>query len=130
MLDGARVIRRVLRGDIEKLELRYGFRSRHPALQAVLGGAVSCLGIPAVKVLLDWFRFGGVMVDRIALLALLVPAGLWLVYDALQRGFVLVVQGNTSRLRIPLEGRPAGADVARVVEESRSKLGYEIVDVT
>jgi hypothetical protein len=128
VLDGDRVVKHVPRDNLQTIEVRSGLLSAHPFLQLAFGAVLVWLGLSPAKSLLDGLREGETTVDVVAFLALLIPLGAWLVYDALKRGHYLIVESGGGRLKIPLKGRPSAADVDAFVGRAKSELGYDIID--
>ncbi len=121
--DGDRILKHVPRGELQKIELRHGFLSQHPIVQIALGGGIAWLGLGPAEEVLRWFREGGTMIDLLAWFVLLVPAGVWVIYDALRRGHYLSVRARKESLRFVLKGNPDDVRLAEFLDRARALLG-------
>jgi hypothetical protein len=130
LLERGEVAKRVPRVDVVGLELRHGFLSRHPFVQMVFGVGVIWLGHFPVDTLIRRFREGDATLDIVILGTVLVPLGIWLIYDAFERGHYLDMRTRVEGMRFPLSGRPTRDDVQGFLSTARADYGYDILDRT
>lgn len=126
LCSSGKVIRHARRADLRGLHLRRGFLAAHPLALLGLGGGLASGGLVPARMLGDWLLRGRALVAEMALLVLLVPAGLWLCVDALRRGDSLELDVVGGRWRVPLR-RLASPERSQVVARAR-KADYEVVD--
>jgi len=89
-LDRGRKVVRVPRDEIRLVELCRDSSSHHPILQAALGVVLGIAGLWGAGGLVAWLWEGGrLYVEVTTSLMLLVPAGAWVVFDALRSRVLL-----------------------------------------
>ena len=89
---------------IRTLTLRHGITAEHPLIQSVLGVGCCTLGLLALRAVARWFSEGGTLWDVQALLILVLPLGIALLWDALRPGFYLLLDTQTGLRKLPFKG--------------------------
>jgi hypothetical protein len=98
--------------EIHHVRVSVGPTAERPVVQAVIGAALTALGIAFAIRLWRWVGAGGTLVDVEALMLGWVVGGPWILAGALRRGVVLdVATGRTTR-RLAV-GRGATVDDLR-----------------
>lgn len=126
-----RPVLRIPRDRIQEIHLRWGIQAARPLVQLVLGGgflAVACF--IQLRMLWEWFRHGGtIYVEVVAGLVILGVVGGWLLFTALRRGFYLAVQTSGGQEKVRFHRRVPRQEIETVLNEARSRFGYEISDL-
>jgi hypothetical protein len=116
----------VERHRIRHMRLRYGFRARHPLLLAVFGVLVSAIGVAAVGHLLFWLLLGGTLFDVEVPATLLTLLGSWMLYQAIQRGWILDVSTDTGLQRLEFHKSAKKEELQDFLEMVNRELGYSV----
>ena len=109
ILNGGREVVTIPLKTIRTLTLRRGLTAAHPVIQSLLGLGCCVLGLSALRAVALWFSEGGTLWDVQALLILVLPLGIALLWDALRPGFYLLLDTQTGSRKLPFEG---GLDAA------------------
>lgn len=90
--DNGRAIVVVSRKEIQRISLDHGLQAPHPVRQAIVGVLLISVGYFPARHLLDWFLRGGVIVGLELGLIAFAAMGIWILLNALTRGYYLDVQ--------------------------------------
>ncbi len=74
--------------DVQDMSLRFGFQSKHPLIQALVGAALTLAGGYLLLLQLLWLL---PKVVGFKATVLLLPLGLWMLWDALRRRYYLEI---------------------------------------
>jgi len=121
-----RAFNTILRADIQSLACRHGRLSVQPFLPVAFGLLLCLVGGFFAYVFVLWRIRGGTLSDVVIYLIWLLPLGVWLIFDALQRGYYLEVVANRARLRLALGKRLTPEFLAARLSEVNRVFGYGI----
>jgi len=110
----------IRREDIQRFEMKFGFRAEHPLIQSIAGALLSCIGIIGLGLLgiggfaylrweLGFIFFGGL--------------GVWLLWEALRRGHYLSVVCNKETRKLVFDRIVSEAEIQAFLQNA-SRLGY------
>jgi hypothetical protein len=125
-VDGERTVAAVPRADIRAAKVQYGFRARHPLILAALGLALLGVGGFEMVVIARWFFQGGTLHRLQVWLAVLVVLGGSALWQAFQRGFILVIDSKGGQRRLEFDNSATQSGIAAFLHEVEDSLGYEI----
>ncbi len=114
------------RNAIQSLRVYRGFRARHPLLLAAFGIAVLGAGLIPALHLVRWLTRGGEFWNLEALALGLIPVGGWALFQAPQRGYLLVVDATDGRHRFEFEPTVEAAALEVFCSEVEQELGLPV----
>lgn len=126
--DGGRVMVLVPRDEVRNILLRYGFRSRHPIAQLVIGIVLALTAVIPIAHLIDWSVNGGTFFEAELGLIVLAVIGVYLILDAPRRGYALEVTSTKGKYSLDFPKGSDAAQVRAVADAARQRFGYEISD--
>jgi hypothetical protein len=116
----------VASGNIKGLRLVYGFRARHPLLLALLGVALTGIGLASSVYLLAWLARGGMLWRKplygVPWLLFGPPA----VYEACQRGYVLEVETASGLQRLEFSRTANHWELETFLDTVERAFGYSV----
>jgi hypothetical protein len=121
-----RVFASIDRSDITSLDFRWGILSQRPFLQISFGALLSLFGLSVVRFIFTWLTQGGIAFDYQIMLILVLPMGIWLIMDALKRGYFLSIQLRSGKDKMTFEKQQDQDSLEQLSRQLRSKLNYEI----
>lgn len=126
-LDGGRRLIAVQRSGIERVELRWGWRSQRPFIQMLFGTVLSVLGMFPSVIVLRWLLGGGTLHWIVlALAGFLLLFGGWVMYDSLRRGYFLAVEGQKGRKKLCFARAADRQQIEAFLREAQRRFGYEV----
>jgi hypothetical protein len=114
------------RANIKTLKLHYGFKAKHPILLAILGLVFIVIGLWQIVVVIQWLMYGGIIHEVSFILALMTCLGVWLIYDATQRGYLLIVETTHDQKRLEFNRSVRASDLKVFLNDAESLLNYSI----
>ena len=116
----------VPRANIKTIKLHYGFKAKHPILLAILGLVFIVIGLWQIVVVIQWLMYGGIIHEVSFILALMTCLGVWLIYDATQRGYLLIVETTHDQKRLEFNRSVRASDLKVFLNDAESLLNYSI----
>ena len=113
----------VKREQVERIEIAFGVRSAHPAVQFLFGALLFVVGLLPIPLVVTWLNEGGTLSGVWILALALMPLGAYLIHGCFSRGYQLVVSTASGTRRFFFAGKPTRANVAEFVAAAEH-LGY------
>ena len=125
--EDGRIVRRVLRSTVKRLELGYGFQAARPKIQACVGVLLMIVGLLPVWDLTYRFEQGAIIRPYYyAMVMAFTVFGAWLLRDSVRRGYFLLVTTDTSWEKLPFYSKAKLDKVDRFLQAANTELGYVI----
>ena len=125
-LDQSRIIVAVERQSVVHARVAYARRSERPLLQLLFAVACVVYGMFTIANIAIWLQEGGTR-DVLAIMGiLLLPLGVWLGYDALRRGPILLLETTRGRRRLAFGGKVRREQVQAFVAAASFELGCHL----
>lgn len=113
------------RPDIALVYIKHGFLAHRPILQSIFGVTLILPGIYALYYSILSLINGAFSRYQICF-AFLFFLGLWIVYDALKRGYYLEIQLKTGYTKMTFHKKKSKSELNQLIKEVKNKIGYEI----
>jgi len=115
----------VAKSDIRKINLKYGFQSERPIVEAMFGIVLIGAGFYfIVHLVLHTLVYRIFYVDDILSL-LLLPAGGWFIVDGFRKRFYFEVVLDNDKRKFPLGKNPDKSELQKFIKIA-SQLGYSV----
>lgn len=117
---GNRCVVFISKGEIQRIEKRFGFRAERPLLQSIAGVVLFGLGLIGARL----FLTAGVVLYRWeAGFVLFGALGGWLLWEALRRGHYLSVDCQNGKRKLVFEGKVSEPELNDVLRDA-ARFGY------
>jgi len=112
--------------NVRCITARHMFQAERPLLQLIIGGVLLSFLVALIYNVALWLLFGGKMYAS-TLYLMVIPGGLggYLVWQALKRGPLLLVELDHSQRKFPFNQKVDQDTLVRFLNEA-SKMGYNI----
>jgi hypothetical protein len=126
-LDGGHPVIRILRSDIQKIDLRWGRQAARPLVQTTLGlGTLLIGGGAAIHLVLSLLQGTVYFLKADGLLTVLILLGVWLFRNALKKGYYLDVTTRRGREKVPFGAQAPITEILDCLHQASVKLGYDV----
>jgi hypothetical protein len=113
-------------GEVRRVRVISGLTSERPLVQALLGAALTVLGVVCLVRLARWGFGTGRIVDIEALMVGWLIGGPWILAGALRRGLVLLVETADTTRRLAIGRGATGDDVRALADDLRARHGLNV----
>lgn len=125
--DGQKIVS-IKKEDIRRIQFQKTIAEERPLILVLLGIVLMIPGILVSKVFFQWLRYGGTLQIEIGvtlLFILLMPVGLLLIFFALRKKYLLLIDLDKGRRKIPFKGKLYKDEFNTFIENAK-KAGYDI----
>jgi hypothetical protein len=127
-IQDGRIFRSINKNIINKTELKYGILSHHTLWQIILSLIVFLPGFYGLKSFILMILEGGGFSRTLLLLAFFFPFGLWILHDALKKGYYIqVIKNDFNKDRIIFEKVKNTEELAKFIDDANRALHYQIM---
>jgi hypothetical protein len=110
---------------IRKMSVEFGFLSKHPLIQLILGMIVSALGLLPIFHFFLVFQYGGKFKFIEALAVAFFVVGIYLVISCLRKGYFLSLETEFGNKRLVFGNKVRKDEVVDFIKTARN-FGYSI----
>src|SRR5260221_12539138 len=114
------------RQEIVRARVAWARRSERPLPQLIMAAACVIFGIFVILSTLQWLLVGGKRSALAVTCVVLLPIGVWIGYDALRRGPILLLETPRGRRRLAFGGKVRREQLLAFVDAVNRDLGYPI----
>ena len=123
--DPRRALKRVLKSDFLSGQILVGRISERPIPISLIAVPLLAIGMVMTASVIRWLVYGGVRDRWLITMILLLPGGVWLLWDAWRRAPCILIQTRARALR--LEIKCAGAESLAQLQQAASARGFHLV---
>jgi len=124
-LDEGRVGGGVSRADVREGEIVVARICKRPYLLSLISLAMIVLGSYTARGVIVWWQHGGRHYMDLIMMVLLVPGGVWLLWEAWRRGPMIVLRTGNGTVRLEFKG-PAGEQGLATLQSAAGERGFEL----
>lgn len=125
-MDGRRRAVFLRRGEVRSIALRYGYTAERPLLQLALGSTLLVGALLATMFALGMLRRGGWGLRLLAGPVLLGPLGVYVLKQALRRGYYLEVELLRERRKLAVGAAADTGELAGFLGEVERCYGFQV----
>src|SRR5258705_3098813 len=122
--DPRRALKKVPRSDFLSGQILVCRVSERPILISLFALTLLAIGASTMASVIHWLVHGGVHFVELIMMVLLIPGGLWLLWDAWRRAPCILIRTRASSLRLEIKG--AGAESVVQLQQAASARGFHL----
>jgi len=124
-LDGTHIVRRVSRADFRGGDIVVGRICKHPYLLTLISLALIALGSYTTKGVIVWVQYGGRHYASLIMMILLIPGGVWLLWEAWRRSPMILANTVNGTVSFEFKGQASEQDLTALQQAARER-GFEL----
>jgi hypothetical protein len=124
-LDRSRVVTSVLRENFRNGEVTVVRVCPSPYILSLLALGMIVVGLLTARGLVDWLSYGGTVYDVSIMMILMLPAGVWLLYQAWRRATMLLIATHKGTVRMEFTG-PRTQEAVAALQRAAQERGYAL----
>ena len=124
-LDEGRIVLSVSRADFRGGDIVIARICKRPYLLSLISVAMIVLGSYTARSVIVWWRYGGQHYADLIMMILLIPGGIWFLWEAWRRGPMIVVRAGTGTVRLEFKS-PAGEQGLAALQSAASERGFKL----